>query len=154
MKTPGVGSEFLITRVISAPRPLVWRAWTDPKHFAQWWGPHHFTNPVCKLDLRPGGDIHVVMRAPNGTDYPMNGRFEEITPPEKLVFSCGALDEKGKPMFEFRHTVTFSERGGKTSLKVQSRVTMVMPGTGHYLSGFKAGMTQSLERLDSLLAQG
>ena len=47
--------EFVITRVFDAPRALVWKAWTDPKHMAQWWGPHTFTNPVCEMDVRPGG---------------------------------------------------------------------------------------------------
>jgi uncharacterized protein YndB with AHSA1/START domain len=46
---------FVITRVFDAPRALVFKAWTDPKHVAQWWGPPGFTNPVCELDVRPGG---------------------------------------------------------------------------------------------------
>jgi hypothetical protein len=45
--------------------------WTDPSHLAQWWGPHGFTNPVCEMDVRPGGALRIVMRAPDGTDYPM-----------------------------------------------------------------------------------
>ncbi len=47
--------ELVLTRVFDAPRELVFKVWTDPKHVAQWWGPHGFTNPVCELDLRPGG---------------------------------------------------------------------------------------------------
>src|ERR1700728_3834836 len=61
-----VGKEFVITREFDAPRELVFKAWTDPKYLAQWWGPRGFTNPVCEWDARPGREIYVVMRAPNG----------------------------------------------------------------------------------------
>ncbi len=52
---------ILITRVFNAPREIVWKAWTDPKQMAKWWGPHEFTNPVCKMDVRPGGEILIHM---------------------------------------------------------------------------------------------
>jgi uncharacterized protein YndB with AHSA1/START domain len=45
---------MVFTRVLSAPRRLVFKAWTDPEHVAQWWGPYGFTNPVCEVDVRPG----------------------------------------------------------------------------------------------------
>src|SRR5258705_11639360 len=76
--------EVTITRLVGAPRELVFRAWTDPKHLAQWWGPRGFTNPVCEVDLRVGGALRIVMRAPNGTEYPMRGVFREIVAPERL----------------------------------------------------------------------
>src|SRR5665213_1489963 len=87
------GQEFVITRALAAPRDLVFKAWTDAQHIAQWWGPRGFTNPVCEWKARPGQAIHVVMRAPNGTDYPMGGEFREIVAPERMVFTSGALDE-------------------------------------------------------------
>jgi uncharacterized protein YndB with AHSA1/START domain len=141
------GQEFVITRALAAPRDLVFKAWTDARHIAQWWGPRGFTNPVCEWDARPGHAIHVVMRAPNGTDYPMGGEFREIVAPERLVFTSGALDEKGKLMFEFLHTVTFVEQNGKTTLTIRSRVLKTTAEANKYIGGFEAGMTQSLERL-------
>jgi uncharacterized protein YndB with AHSA1/START domain len=45
--------ELVLSRVFDAPRELVFQAWTDPKHLAQWWGPKGFTNPVCEVDARP-----------------------------------------------------------------------------------------------------
>jgi uncharacterized protein YndB with AHSA1/START domain len=146
------GREFIITREFAAPRELVFKAWIDPRHLAQWWGPAGFTNPVCEWDARPGGKIYDVMRAPNGVDYPMGGEFREIVAPERLVFSCGALDEKGKMLFEFLHTATFTERSGKTKLTLLSRVTMTTAGANKYIGGFETGMTLSLERLAALLA--
>ena len=148
------GHEFVITREFNASRELVFQTWTDPKHLAQWWGPRGFTNPVCHWDARPGKTIHVVMRAPNGTDYPMGGEFREIAPPERLVFTSGALDEKSKMLFEFLHTATFSERNGKTKLTLVSRVLKTTPDANKYIGGFEAGMTQSLERLEEYLSRG
>jgi len=146
------GREFVITREFDAPLELVFKAWTDPKHLAQWWGPRGFTNPVCDWDARPGNAIHVVMRAPNGTDYPMGGEFREIVAPERLVFTSGALDEKGKMLFEFLHTATFAERNGKTKLTLLSRVLKTTAEANKYIGGFEAGMTQSLEKLTEHLA--
>ncbi len=145
--------EFLITRVFDAPRELVFKAWIDPKQLAQWWGPKGFTNPVCEWDARPGKAIHVVMRAPNGVDYPMGGEFREIVAPKRLVLTTGALDGKGKLLFEFLHTVTFVERNGRTTLTIRSQVISKTADADKYIGGFEAGMTQSLERLASLLEE-
>ena len=147
------GHEFIITREFDAPRELVFQAWTDPKHLAQWWGPRSFTNPVCEWDVRPGGKIYDVMRAPNGADFPMGGEFREIVPPEKVVIMCGALDEKGKMLFEFLHTVTFAEVKGKTKMTLRSRVLKTTPDANKYIGGFEEGMGSSLEKLEELLAQ-
>ncbi len=145
------GREFVITREIDAPRELVFKAWTDARQLAQWWGPRGFTNPVCEWDARPGKAIRVVMRAPNGNEHPMGGEFREIVPPERLVFTANVPDEKGGVMFEFLHTVTLVERNGKTLLTVGSRVTKTTAEANKFIGGFETGMTQSLERLSELV---
>ena len=146
-----IGRKFVITREFDAPRELVFQAWTDPKHLAQWWGPRGFTNSVCEWDVQPGGKIYVVMRAPNGERYPMGGEFREIVAPEKLVFTTGALDEKGEMMFEFLHTAAFTEANRKTKLTLHSNVIKTTDGANKYIGGFEAGMTQSLEKLSEFL---
>src|SRR5258708_772115 len=148
-----VGKKFVITREFDAPRELVFKAWTDPKHLAPWGGPRGFTNPVCGWDGRPGREIYVVMRAPNGARYPMGGEFREVVAPEKLVFTSGALDEKGGMLFEFLHTATFTEANGKTKLTLRSRVTKTTGEANKYIGGFEAGMTQSLEKLVEFLTK-
>ncbi len=145
------GQEFIITREFAAPRELVFKAWTNPEQLAQWWGPRGFTNPLCEWDPRPGKKIHVVMRAPNGTNYPMGGEFREIAAPERLVFTTGALDDAGKMLFEILHTLTLVEQKGKTKLTLHSQVINATPGAEKYIGGFDAGMTQSLEKLAELL---
>jgi uncharacterized protein YndB with AHSA1/START domain len=145
--------ELVITRVFDAPRALVFKAWTDPNHVAQWWGPHGFTNPVCELDARPGGAIRIHMRGPDGTLYPMTGVYQEIVEPERFVFTSAALDAEGNPLFEVLNTVTFAEQGSKTTLTVQARVVKSTAKAAPYLAGMEAGWTQSLERLKTHLAK-
>ena len=79
------GQELVITRILDAPRELVFNVWTDPKHLAQWWGPRGFTNPVCEVDPHPGGAIRIHMRGPNGAVHPMTGVYQEVVRPERLV---------------------------------------------------------------------
>ena len=86
-KTSAGETEFRITREFDAPRELVFSAWTEPRLLAQWWGPPPFTAPVCEMDARVGGVYRVVMRSPEGVDYPITGVFREVTPPERLVMT-------------------------------------------------------------------
>ncbi len=81
----GRETEILITRVFKAPRELVWRAWTEPAHVAQWFGPKGFTTRVEELDFRVGGASRYVMTAPDGAEYPGKGVFIEIVPMERIV---------------------------------------------------------------------
>jgi uncharacterized protein YndB with AHSA1/START domain len=146
--------EVVITRLFDAPRALVFRAWTDPKQMAQWWGPHHFTNPVCEIDARVGGAFRIHMRGADGVVYPMVGTFSEVVPPERLVFTAQAQDHAGTPLLESVTTVTFEEQGGKTKLTVQARAVGLAPVAPQMLGGMEAGWTQSLERLEALVAGG
>ena len=139
--------EVVITRIFDAPRELVFKAWLDPKRLRAWWGPHKFTNPVCELDARVGGKWHVVMRGPNGMDYPCGGVYREIVEPERLVFTNIATDDKGNPIIDGLTIVTFEEQNGKTKLTLKTRGTALVDYAAAYLTGMEAGWTQSLERL-------
>jgi uncharacterized protein YndB with AHSA1/START domain len=143
--------DLVMTRVFDAPRELVFKAWTETKHVAQWWGPKRFTNPVCEVDVRPGGAIRIHMRAPDGVVYPMTGVFQEIVVPERLVFVSSALDDKGNSMFDVLSTVTFVDERGKTALTLQLRVIKATAVAPQYLKGMEMGWTQSLDRLGELL---
>ena len=145
-------SYLFFVREFDAPRELVFKAWTDPKRVAQWWGPHGFTNPVCEWDARAGKIIHVVMRAPDGAEHPMGGKFREIVAPKRLVFTANVPDGKGGVLFEFLHDITFAEKNGKTILTVRSQVTKTTAEANKFIGGFEAGMTQSLERLAEFVA--
>jgi uncharacterized protein YndB with AHSA1/START domain len=143
----------VLTRILNAPRSLVFQAWTDAKQLAQWWGPTGFTNPVCELDLKVNGEIRIDMRAPNGVVYPMSGAYREIVPPERLVFTSAALDATGKPMFENLNTVTFEEfEGNKTVVTVKARVLWETPEAGRHLDGMAQGWALTIDRLDNFMS--
>ena len=141
------GQELVITRILDAPRELVFNVWTDPKHLAQWWGPRGFTNPVCEVDPHPGGAIRIHMRGPNGAVHPMTGVYQEVVRPERLVFTSSALDKEGKPLFEVLTIVTFAEQGGKTKLTMQAKVVKSTAEAAPFLAGMEEGWKQTLDRL-------
>lgn len=120
--------ELVITRTFDAPRELVWKVWTEAEHLARWWGPKSFPISVNKLDFRPGGVFHYSMHA--SPDNVWWGRFiyQEIIPPEKLVFISSFSDEQcgvtRHPLsstwpLETLTTITFSEVNGKTLLTLR-----------------------------------
>jgi uncharacterized protein YndB with AHSA1/START domain len=106
--------EVRFTRLLDAPRELVWQAWTDPLHIHQWWGPTGFTTTTTSFDLRVGGEWTHVMHGPDGTDYPNRVVFREIVPPSLLVYEHG-WDLPGAPL-DFKTVLTFKAEGKKTRL--------------------------------------
>lgn len=119
---------LVITRVFDAPRELVFKAWTEPERLAQWWGPKGFSLEISKLDLRPGGMFLGSQRSPEG--FVMWGKFvyQEITPPEKLVFIQSFSDEEGNTIrapfspvwpLEIINELTLTEHEGKTTLTLR-----------------------------------
>ena len=153
VSSPVLERELVLTRILNAPRSLVFQAWTDARQLAQWWGPTGFTNPVCELDLKVNGEIRIDMRAPNGVVYPMSGAYREIVPPERLVFTSAALDATGKPMFENLNTVTFEEfEGNKTVVTVKARVLWETPEAGRHLDGMAQGWALTIDRLDNFMS--
>lgn len=139
--------EITITRVFAAPRRLVFAAWTEPKHLVHWWGPHGFSNTACEADVSVGGAIRIVMRGPDGAEYPMSGVFREVVVPERLVFVCVPEDAAGNPMFEVLTTATFAERAGMTTLTLTARVLTATLVAAPMIAGMELGWSQSLDRL-------
>ena len=146
-------TEVVLTRVFDAPRALVFRIWTEPRHLAKWWGPRDFINPVCELDVRVGGRIFIEMHAPDGTVYPMTGRFWEVVRPERLVFAAIAEDRNGHPLLEGLITVTFEDEGEKTRLTVREKAVALQPAAGPMLARMETGWAQSLYRLETVVAK-
>jgi uncharacterized protein YndB with AHSA1/START domain len=101
--------EIISTRVVDAPRELVWKAWTDPKHVAAWWGPNGFTSTIHEMDVRPGGIWRFILHGPDGVDYKNMIVYVEVAKPERIVF-----DHVSGPKFQV--TATFGEQTGKTRI--------------------------------------
>ena len=110
--------EVIHTRIFNAPRDLVWKVWSDPKHIARWWGPNGFTTTTYSMDFRPGGVWRFVMHGPDGTDYQNKVVYLEIVKPERIVFkhSGGEDDTEG---VSHQTTVTFAAEGNKTKLTMR-----------------------------------
>jgi len=142
-----------ITRVFDAPRALVWQAWTDPKMLGQWFGPQCFTASVPEYDVRVGGALRIVMHGPDGNDYPMKGVFREVKAPERLVFSNIAIDNDGNHLLEGETTVTLTEQGGKTTMTLKSHAVGLVPHAPQMLAGMEAGWTQSIDKMQELVAK-
>ena len=108
--------EIVLSRVFDAPRELVFKAWTDSRHVAEWWGPNGFTTTVHEMDVRPGGVWRFVMHSPDGVDFDNKIVFHEVVEPERLVFthSSGEVGDAG-----FESIVTFVDEGGKTRLTLR-----------------------------------
>lgn len=109
--------EIVLTRLIDAPRALVFEAWTDPRHVDHWWGPEGFTTSTQQIDVREGGSWRFVMHGPDGTDYPNLIVYQEIVRPERVIYSHGS-GEVGDP-HQFHVTTTFAEEDGKTRLTMR-----------------------------------
>ena len=110
--TPTSDREIVTTRLIDAPRELVFDAWTAPEHVSCWWGPNGFTLTIHEMDVRPGGAWRFIMHGPDGADYMNEIVFVEIARPERIVY-----DHVSVP--RFRQTATFEDEGGKTRLTMR-----------------------------------
>lgn len=104
--------EIVLSREFDAPRELVYQAYTDPAHTGNWWGPDGFTNTVHEMDVRPGGRWRFIMHGPDGTDWSNRITYQEVSPPERLVYLHGedVDDDPGA----FHVTVRFDDLGGRT----------------------------------------
>jgi uncharacterized protein YndB with AHSA1/START domain len=150
--------EIVITRVFDAPRSLVFKAWTDPKHVAQWWGPKGFTTRVTELDLHPGGKWRYVMIGPDGTEYPAKGVFYEIVPLEQIVTS-DEFDQGFEKVVNadlprgIVMTAIFEDLAGKTKLTLRIMHESAEERRKHEEMGVIAGWNSSFECLDEHLVQ-
>jgi len=136
-----------IVRSFDAPRALVWKMWTDPAHVGVWFSPEHFTTPVVRMDVRPGGAIHMVMRAPDGSDHPFDGRFVELDEPGRLVMRTWITLPDGAIWFEVEHTARFEEADGRTVMQFEAVVIQAREDAIGPLSGMETGWSQSLDKL-------
>lgn len=139
--------ELVFTRVIDAPRELVFEAWTTCEHMKEWYGPTGFTVSMCEMDARPGGSMRVTMRSPDGTEYPGRGVYEEFAPPGSLVVRSFALGEGDRVLIETLNAVTFAAEGGKTRLTLRVRVVKAADDAAPYLDGMDEGWNQTLDRM-------
>ena len=140
--------EIAATRVVDAPRSLVWEAHTSPAHLSSWLlGPEGWTMPVCEIDLRPGGAWHFVWRGPDGTEMEMRGEYREVTPPERLV----QTESWGGDWPETINTLVLTEEDGKTTITQTVLYPSKEAREAALGTGMKEGWSASSDRLDEYL---
>ena len=149
--------ELTLTRVMPAPRELVFRAWTDAEHLARWFGPAGFTVPECRADARVGGKWRLTMRANDdiaaivGRDHPAGGEYLEVEKPSRLVFTNNALDAAGNVILEGLTTVTFEDIGGATKMTLRTRASGMGEHVPFMLSGMEQGWSETLMKLGQIM---
>ncbi len=139
------------TREYDAPRDLVFSAFTDPNHLAQWWGPNGFKTTTLSFDMRPGGVWRFVMHGPDGRDYQNRITYEEVTPPERIVYRHGGGDDV-EPV-QFRQIITFEDLGGRT--RIVWRADFPTAGERDRVvkeHGADTGLVQTMARLAEYVA--
>lgn len=157
---------LVLTRVVDAPRELVFKVWSEADHLKNWWGPAGFEMDVATLEFRPGGKFHYKMESPEG--FVMWGLFVfgEIIEPEKIVFVNSFSDQEGNmvraPFFEvwpleIQNTLTLEENDGKTTITLKG---FPINATDEEVAAFIAnkdsmqqGFTGTFDQLDAYLAK-
>jgi uncharacterized protein YndB with AHSA1/START domain len=146
---PPIDRVLTITRLFDAPRALVWKAWTDPKHLMSWWGPRNYPAEQVEADVRVGGRWrHGLRSTEGGPGLWHHGVFREVAPPERLVFTF-AWDEEGERGIENVVTVTFADQGDKTLMTMRQEPFQ----SSEERDGHQGGWGSAFDRLDDLLAQ-
>ncbi len=145
-----------ITRVFKASRSLVYTLWTDPKYVALWWGIEGTTNPVCEMDVRPGGEWRVDMRTGSGAIYPNRFEFLEVVDNERLVYrsirDAKSATGQGEPALPAPvHTVTFLDEGVGTRVSLETVFASDGERDRVLASGVEQGIGQSWDRLERLI---
>lgn len=110
--------EIVLTRVVDAPRELVFDVWLDPAHVERWWGPDGFRTTTHEMDPRPGGVWRFIMHGPDGTDYENRIAYLDIERPERLVYRQTGDGETAD--VRFHTTVTFATEGAGTRVTLRS----------------------------------
>ncbi|GAB5409163.1 MAG: SRPBCC family protein [Balneolaceae bacterium] len=152
---------IIITRVFNAPLELFYKVWTEPEHIASWWGPEGFTTRVEEYDFRVGGKTKYVMTGPDGTEYPVTGKFLEIIENEKIV----STDEFGEEYEEMAEkmkmeipridslTAIFEDVDGKTKLTLIMTHPTQRDRDLHEKMHVVEGWNSSFDCLDGYLEQ-
>src|SRR5215218_6199856 len=109
--------EIVISRVIGAPRELVFEAFTQVRHLSRWWGPEGFSTTTRSFEFRVGGAWDFVMHGPDGTDYQEWITWTEIVPPERIALLHG---ESREDPDAFESVLAFEPHGNATRIVMRA----------------------------------
>src|SRR6266702_6439192 len=138
------------TIVLDAPRELVFKAYTDPKLFAQWWGPRRYKNEIDTFDSRTGGSWRVIQVGDDGSRHAFRGVNHDVVAPERI---CATYEYEGVPGHVALQTATFESVDTKTKVVAHLVFESVMDRDGMVASGMQDGADESMDRLAELLVE-
>jgi uncharacterized protein YndB with AHSA1/START domain len=148
--TTDTSPELVITRTLRAPRELVWKAWSDPKHLVQWMGPREHPASHVEGDFRPGGKWRSRLTSKDGSgNLWLGGVYREIVEPERVVYTFAWDGDDGKPENEMLITLTFAEEGANKT-KMTLRQTLFR--SDEQRDGHRGGWNSAFDRLEEFLA--
>ncbi len=153
-QTSDPSRELVLTRLIDVPREKLYRAWTDPELLKQWFAPLPWTTTRAELDLRPGGGNLIVMRSPEGEEFPNRGIYLEIVENERLVFTdayTSAWEPSAKPFMTA--IITFEDEGGRTRYTARALHWTAEDRQAHETMGFHEGWGRCADQLAALAAK-
>ena len=142
--------DIVSTVMLDAPRELVYKAYTDPKLVARWWGPARYENRIEKFDIKPGGSWRVVQVGSDGSQHAFRGVTHDATAPERI---CQTFEYEPVAGHVALQTATFEAVGNKTKVTAQIVFQSVMDRDGMVSSGMQSGADESMERLATLLEE-
>lgn len=143
--------ELILDRLLDAPRAKVWRCWSEPELLKQWFCPAPWKVTEARIDLRPGGASYVLMKGPEGEEFPNFGQYLEVVPNEKIVFTdayIGDWKPSGKPFFTA--IVTMADEGGKTRYIARALHWTDEACEQHREMGFHGGWGKAADQLEAL----
>ena len=146
------GRDLILTRIIDAPREKVFRAWTEPTLLKQWFAPLPWTTAKAETDVRVGGTSLIVMRGPDGKDFPSYGVYLDVVKNERLVFTDAftkAWELSEKPFMVVE--LTFEEQGENTRYTARVCHWTVADREAHEKMGFHQGWVTCAEQLAALV---
>ena len=147
------GGDLVYERVFDAPRPLVWKANTDPELIPRWWGPHRHQTRVEHMDVRAGGAWRFVSVDADGNEFAFYGEYLEVVEPERIkwtfMFDVPDVGPQGGP-----ETLTLEDLGnGRTRMRAVSHMGSEAAIDAALSTGMTAGAIETWDRLDALLAE-
>jgi uncharacterized protein YndB with AHSA1/START domain len=146
------GNDLVLSRIIDAPREAVFKAWTDPNLLKQWFAPSPWTTPVVETDVRAGGATLIVMRGPDGNEFPNHGVYLEVVKNERLVFTDAfskAWEPSAKPFMTV--VLSFEDTGGSTKYTARVKHWNQADREAHEKMGFHQGWAICAEQLAGLV---
>jgi uncharacterized protein YndB with AHSA1/START domain len=152
IKTNKKPEPLVISRTFSAPRDVVFKAWSSAEHMKRWFSPEGYTVPEAEIDFLPGGVCAICMRSPEGQDFWSRGSYIEISPPDRLVFTTAVTVGDSKK-FTAHTTVTFEANGMGTRMTVHQTYDIHDEAFLFAVEGAPGGWRTTLDKLEQEVAR-